>query len=138
MNLYAIRDRLLDYYMQPFVGPTDKQVLASIANIVNSETSENAITKAPHHFEIWRLAKITEATGWVERQLSLLADCSSLVRPGVRDSRTSGTHQAAPTPPERTGSPPDPAKLPPSPNGAHAPNPLTTSLAPPENNPRHR
>lgn len=83
-KLYAIRDRLLDYYMPPFVGPTDVQVLAAIAESVNNEENRHALAKTPQHFEVWRLAEINEHDGTVETSKELITDCSSLVRPSVR------------------------------------------------------
>lgn len=79
MYVYAIRDRMLDFYMCPFPGNSDKEVLASVARLINSGESQDAIAKAPQHFEIWRLCEITE-TGEINVQRELLADAVSLVR----------------------------------------------------------
>jgi len=85
VNIYAIRDRLLNYFMRPFVGDGDKQVLAAVAKGVNSEERNVEIAQAPHHFEVWRLATLDE-DGHVVVSREFLADCSSLVRASVRET----------------------------------------------------
>lgn len=89
-KLYAVRDRLVDYFMQPFVGPSDKQVLASIATVINGEGNNSAISQTPQHFEIWRLADIDENTGRVSGEKEYLADASSLIRGGIRGGTEAG------------------------------------------------
>lgn len=84
MKIYAVRDRLVDYYMQPFVGQTDKQVLAALAATINNKEQTSAIQAAPHHFEIWTLGEVDEETGRITPKLELLADAASLIRSGVR------------------------------------------------------
>ena len=90
MKLYAIRDRLLAYFQRPLVGDSDYQVKASLAAVINDEVNTNAISKAPHHFELWTLAEIDEETGNVRPNPEFLCDCSSLIRDGVRPSTTGG------------------------------------------------
>lgn len=85
MKLYAIRDRLIDYYMQPFVGQSEKQVIASLANIINEEGNTSAIAQKPEHFELWRLAEIDETTGQVQGDREFICDAGSLVRSGIRN-----------------------------------------------------
>jgi len=85
MRLYAIRDRLLDYFLQPFIGPSDRQVKAAVADNVNNQESQHAVSKAPHQFELWRLAFIDETTGQVEGEREYLCDLNSLVRGGIRE-----------------------------------------------------
>lgn len=95
MKIYAIRDRLIDYYMQPFVGPDDKPVLASVAKLVNTGDPQSDIAQAPHHFEVWKLGEVTE-DGHLVPDRELVADCSSLVRPGIRPLRAGLPHGATP------------------------------------------
>ncbi|QXP08239.1 MAG: nonstructural protein [Arizlama microvirus] len=104
MNIYAIRDRLLDYYMQPFAGPEDKAVLAAVARTINTQENMSDIAQAPHHFEVWRIGKVT-TDGHIQQDRELIADCASLVRPGIR--RTGGAEgPGAEIPPEgRRGAP---------------------------------
>lgn len=83
LKLYAIRDRLIGYFMQPFPGPSDHQVKAAVAANVN-EGGSHAIHQAPHQFELWRLAGIDEETGKVTADPEYLCDLSSLVRGSVR------------------------------------------------------
>lgn len=88
MKIYAIRDRLLDYFQQPFVGPTDKQVLAGLGQAINSPENMNAISQAPHHYELWELGSVDEETGAITPHRAVVADCASLVRGGVRGAGT--------------------------------------------------
>lgn len=98
MKIYAIRDRLIDYFMQPFVGPEHKAVLASVAKIVNME-GQSDIAQAPHHFEVWQLGEVDQ-DGHLTAKLDFIADCSSLVRRGIREIREPGDHEIeSPTPP---------------------------------------
>lgn len=96
MNIYAIRDRLIDYFMQPFIGPDDKMVLAAIAVSVNTPDSKEPIHHAPHHFEIWRLGKIDQETGEVIRDRELLGDASSLVRGSDGEGTATGGSEIHP------------------------------------------
>lgn len=85
MKIYAVRDRLIDYYMQPFIAPTDKQVMGAISTTINNPEQTSAIQAAPHQFEIWTLGEIDEESGKVTARLELVADCASLVRRDLRD-----------------------------------------------------
>lgn len=84
MKLYAIRDRLLDYFLQPFIGPSDNQVKSAVADNINNEESNHAISQAPNQFELWRLAEIDEKTGQVGGEREYICDCTSLIRPNIR------------------------------------------------------
>jgi len=82
MNIYAVRDRLIDYYLQPFAGPDEKNVLAAIAQQVNGD-QESAISQAPHQFEVWELGTVDQE-GNITPTRRLVADCASLIRTGIR------------------------------------------------------
>lgn len=86
MKIYAIKDRLIDYFMQPFVGPDDKTVLASVARLVNQGEVTSDIAQAPHQFEVWALG-IVDEDGTLTAEREYLADCSSLIRGGIRQGR---------------------------------------------------
>lgn len=123
MQIYAIRDRLIDYYLRPFAAADDKEVMASIAHGINQGDQNSALAQAPHHFEIWRLGSVTE-TGDLRPGKELVADCSSLVRTGVRRSDLTGT-PAPPITAERHGNPPE------SDGGHPSPDPRPIPVAPP-------
>jgi len=91
-NLYALRDRLLNYYMQPFAAPTDQDAQAAISFNINAKEIRDAVSQAPHHFEVWRLAKIEEGDIYPSKEF--LCDCSSLVRNSIRDD-LAGSQRAA-------------------------------------------
>jgi len=82
MKIYALRDRLLDYYMTPFAAPNHNEVLSSIAATINTGETTNAIAQAPHHFEIWHIGTVTE--GHITPTHELVADCASLIRGDIR------------------------------------------------------
>lgn len=92
MRIFAVRDRLIDYYMQPFAAPGVKDVLAALANQVNTENQGNAIYQAPHHFEVWQLGIVSE-DGHITPEREFIADLSSLVRAGVRQTGQPGARQ---------------------------------------------
>lgn len=94
MKIYAVRDRLLDYYMQPFVGPDDKEVMSALARTVNNEADTNGIAQAPHHFELWELGTI-EGEGNLTPTRRLVCDCASLIRRGVRSRSEREGQEAA-------------------------------------------
>lgn len=103
LKLYALRDRLLDYYKQPFLGPGDKTVMASLANMINNE-GDTDFVQAPHHFELWALAEVHE-DGNVIPNKDFICDCAGLVRTNLRNSRKPGDDPGKETPPRRTGTP---------------------------------
>ncbi|QXP08024.1 MAG: nonstructural protein [Arizlama microvirus] len=105
MKIYAIRDRLLDYYMQPFAGPEDKAVLASIARMINTQGEQSDIAQAPHHFEVWELGEIDDE-GHINPTRKLIADCSSLVRPNIRERDQRRSAEDSPTAEIGRGTPP--------------------------------
>lgn len=123
MRIFAVRDRLIDYYMQPFAAPGVKDVLAALANQVNTENQGNAIYQAPHHFEVWQLGIVTE-DGHITPEREFIADLSSLVRAGVRKTGQPGGRAPEVAPNDRPGAPGDrggqtSAKPGPVPNAPH-------------------
>lgn len=90
MKLYALRDRLIDYFLQPFAAPGDKEVMSSLAALINREGNNDPIAQAPHHFELWRLADINEETGKVTGEPEFIGDCSALIRASVRERAPTG------------------------------------------------
>lgn len=90
MKLYAVKDRLIDYFMQPFAAHDDKDVLTAFANLINIGNTNDAIAQAPHHFEIWRIAEVTEQ-GDIVASKEFLAECSSLIRSSLRGAQLPGS-----------------------------------------------
>lgn len=84
-SVYAIRDRMLDYFMNHFIaGDNPKVILSSIADTINDGASKHAISQTPTHFEVWQLATIDEETGHVKPEPKFIAECASLVRGNIR------------------------------------------------------
>jgi len=85
MKLYAIRDKLIDYFLRPFTAENDKEVMASLAETINNDQNKAPIAQTPSHFEIWILAEVDGETGIVIPKKEFLGDASSLVRPNIRE-----------------------------------------------------
>lgn len=135
MKLYALRDRMLAYFLRPFVADSHFQVLASLSETINSD-KETTIQAAPHHFELWCLAEIDEETGRVTGTPEFLQDCAGLVRERIRP-RGESAGQPPSTPTRRAQGAPGDREGGTAPTGAAARNgALTTALAAPENDPR--
>ncbi|WNK13087.1 MAG: nonstructural protein [Microvirus sp.] len=84
MNIYAIRDRQIDYFLTPFAAMSDQGVMAAVSTTVNNQASTDAITQAPHHFEIWKLGTVDEQ-GSIKEEKSLVINCARLIRSRVRE-----------------------------------------------------
>lgn len=83
MKIYAVRDRLINYYMNPFAAPDDQNVMAAVSSQISNPEDKSALAQAPHHFEIWSLGELKE-DGHIEAKKEWIADCASLIRTGVR------------------------------------------------------
>lgn len=79
MKIYAVRDRMLDYYLHPFAAPDDKQVMGGIAQQVNNPEQMEAIAQAPQHFEIWKLGEVLD-NGDLVTNREIICNCQQLVR----------------------------------------------------------
>lgn len=84
MKIYAIRDRLIDYWMQPFAAPEHKAVQQALARQVNDGPETSDIAQAPHQFELHQLGFVTE-DGHLSPEREFICDLSSLIRPGLRN-----------------------------------------------------
>lgn len=105
MKIYAIKDRMIDYFMTPFTGESDRQVQAGLAQTINNPGNMNAIAQTPHHFELWQLGEVNEDTGKITEHREFIADCSSLVRPSIRGPGKSGETEGQGTTGRRTAPP---------------------------------
>jgi hypothetical protein len=101
--IYALRDRLLDYYQQPFIATDTKAVLAALSELINNPESSHAITQAPHHYELFQVGAVTD-DGHVYGKHELVCDCSSLIRERIRE-RTESGNGSVPRALERSQSP---------------------------------
>lgn len=93
-GIYAVRDRLLDYYQQPFIATDRKAVQAALAELINNNESAHAITQAPQHFELFQIGAVTE-DGHVYSKHELICECSALVRSGVRNRAAPGNGEVS-------------------------------------------
>jgi len=99
MKIYALRDRLIDYYLVPFAAQSTKEVLAGVATAINREGNLDAIAQTPHHFEIWQLGEVDEE-GHIHKHKEFVTTCDALVRPRREPA---GNEQRTPTGGETTG-----------------------------------
>lgn len=97
-GIYAVRDRLLDYFQQPFIATDTKAVQAALAELINNNESAHAIAQAPQHFELFKIGSVTEE-GHVLGHHQLVCECSALIRSGVRNG-TAPASGAVPQPVE--------------------------------------
>lgn len=102
-KFYSIRDRLVDYFQQPFVGPNDKAVMAAMSKHLSE--GNDAICHTPHQFELWTLAQFDEETGDVTKEKQLICTCDSLIRPGVREGSYARRSPVDPYAPGNAGAP---------------------------------
>lgn len=102
MKIYAIKDRLLNYFQQPFAGPGDNQVLAALSTHINNPEATNDVAQAPQHFEVWALGHVTE-DGHLVPERNFIADCASLIRRSLRETETRTAAEALPAAGGRRG-----------------------------------
>lgn len=98
MKIYAIKDRLIGYFLVPFIAPSDKEIMAGISHEINRPDNYAAIAQSPHHFEIYTLGEIDDE-GNITVRKEFICDCGSLIRTG-RDSTESTTGATPGTPRE--------------------------------------
>lgn len=104
MEIYALRDRLIDYFLPPFTTNGVEEALAAAANTVNLGDATSAITQAPHHFELWQIGTLDKA-GHLAPKREFIADCSSLVRGNLRQERKAAGNPLEGPKNERTAPP---------------------------------
>jgi len=78
VKIYAIHDRLIEFWMRPFAAPDAKEVMHSLATQVNTN-DVNPISQAPHHFDLYELGHVDD-TGHLKPERKLICTLSSLIR----------------------------------------------------------
>lgn len=76
---------MIDYYLQPFAAPEEKNVLAAIANQINREGTNDPIAQAPQDYEVWQLGLVTEE-GTLVPERRIVTNCAQLVRRSLREN----------------------------------------------------
>lgn len=89
MKIYAVRDRLLDYFQRPMAMPNVKDLLTALAREINDPETKHEIAQAPDHFEIWEIGEVDEQ-GHLIANRQLICNCHTLIRAGVWKRRTEG------------------------------------------------
>jgi len=96
LKIFAIRDRLLDYYQAPMAQMRSSDLVAAIANQLNNPETAYEINQAPEQFEVWQLGYVTD-DGHLVPDRVLVCNCAQLIRASVWHKRT-GSPAAAPEP----------------------------------------
>lgn len=63
LKIFAIRDRQLNAYMQPFFAPTSGAATRGFRDLVNEQGHQ--LNKHPEDYELWHLGEFDDATGKV-------------------------------------------------------------------------
>jgi len=91
LKLYAIRDRMLDYYQRPIALDNPQDLLATLARRLNNPEAPQSdeISQAPDHFEVWQIATVDDQ-GHIGAERQFITNCSNLIRGGVRKIQPAG------------------------------------------------
>lgn len=90
MKIFAVRDRMLDYFQVPVVVHREQDLIAAIARGINGEGDDrNELAQAPDHYELWLLAEVDDQ-GRINEKREFIANCASFVRNGVWARRKPG------------------------------------------------
>lgn len=116
MKIFSIRDNLIQYFMTPFVAPSEKEAMAAVAAAVNLEDSTDAIASNPSHFELWELG-IVDSEGNLSSTRVLLCSCNSLRRAAERVRASRDAYNARRSPPNGGADP----GIPPTASGTEPP-----------------
>lgn len=98
MKIYAIRDRMLDYFQPPVCVHRGEDLLAAIAKGINGEgEAKNELAQAPDHYELWRIGEVDDQ-GHIHPEREFIVNCAQLIRGGVwkRQPGTPGVDGEAP------------------------------------------
>lgn len=83
MKIYAIRDRMLDYFQPPVCVNRGEDLLAAIAKSINGVgEAKNELAQAPDHYEVWRIGEVDDQ-GHIKPEREFIINCSQLIRGGV-------------------------------------------------------
>jgi len=131
MKIFAIRDRLLNYFQRPVMADHAPDVVAAVATAINGG-DKNDFCQKPEDFEIWQVGEFDQESGAIIPKLTIVTNCLSLVRTGVREggaptrtAPTGATGRSGEAPsgsqgPYRPSHRPIQDKAPPAPSDAHA------------------
>ena len=87
MKLFAIRDRMLDYFQAPVAVTREQDFFQAVSRNVNGEGNE--LAQAPDHYEIWQVAEIDDQ-GHITAKREFIGNCSRYIRNGVWQRRAEG------------------------------------------------
>lgn len=93
--IYAIRDRMLDYFQPPVCVHRVQDLMAAIAKGINGEgEAKNELAQAPDHYELWKIGEVDDQ-GHIRAEREFVSNCSQLIRTGVWQRRP-GAGEVAP------------------------------------------
>lgn len=83
LKIFAIRDRMLNYFQPPIIVSREQDLLAALARGINGPQEErNEISNAPDHYEVWQIGEVDDQ-GHLSQSRSFVINCASLIRNGV-------------------------------------------------------
>lgn len=94
LTIYALKDKLLEHFMQPFMSPGEKEAMSALSTLINDEESKHAATQSPRDFALYQLGHVTEE-GQVYGDFRIVCEAAGLVRDRVRN-RPAPTDSALP------------------------------------------
>lgn len=66
IKIYAVKDRALDAFMQPFYAHSDGYAIRSFTDEINKQGS--TFNAHPDDYDLWRIGTYTDTTGLIEKE----------------------------------------------------------------------
>lgn len=107
MKIFAIRDRLLNYFQRPVMADQAPDVVAAVAAAINNG-DQNDFCKKPEDFEIWQVGEFDQESGAIIPKLTIVTNCLSLIRGRVREGDASARAAAIAAAHRSAGAPESP------------------------------
>lgn len=83
--IYAIKDRAINGFNEPFVQPSEQHMLRLMRDEVNSDPSKSSIAKHPDDYDIYQLGEYDQESGNITayQAPAMIARCKDLLNPGA-------------------------------------------------------
>lgn len=96
MKLYAIQDLVLEYFLAPFAAADDNQAMGGLATLVNTENSDDPVSKSPQDFVLWQVATCDDQ-GNINADKRKLRNAATLIRRTRTTEGAGSGHEIPPT-----------------------------------------
>jgi len=84
---------MLNYFQRPVMADQAPDVVAAVATAINNGEN-NDFCKKPEDFEVWQIGEFDQESGLLVPKLTIITNCASLVRTGVREDTASARAKA--------------------------------------------